>query len=128
MEKYIIAIKDTTVDDPYKDEYNDTYKEYLITIRLNTDNDKYIDVASFHIPGDIKNKTSLIDLRNKINENIKMVAKLHDCNGFVGLIKENEYLTFETSKYGGDVWGVCNFTVKINDEIPKLLDTILSNN
>jgi hypothetical protein len=125
MERYIIHVKDTTLDDHFKDEYDADYKDHLITFKMNIDNDRYIDVASFHIPGDVKDNKNLIELRNKINENIKLTTKLHDCNGFVGLIKENEYLTFETSHYGGDIWGACNFTVKINDEIPKLLDKLI---
>ena len=126
MEHYIISIKDTALDDQFKDEYDKNYKEHLITIKAKvSDDNNYVNVASFHIPGDVKGNKNLIELRNKIYDDINMITKLYDCNGFVGFIKNKNYLTFETSHYGGDIWGVCNFTVKINEEIVNLLDVLI---
>ena len=118
-------VLDNNYKNKYHDEYDNEYKNHLITIKTKISDNKHVIVASFHIPSDVKNNEKLIELKNKINEDIYMIAKLYDCNGFVGLIKNKEYLTFETSQFGGDIWGVCNFTVKINDEIPKLLDILI---
>ena len=123
MENYIISIRDTALDNKFRDEFSLDYKEHLIEIKtIGMD----ITVASFHVPDDIKYNKELKNLQDKLHNNEEIDVNLFNCNGYVGIRKKNEYLTFETSIYGGDIWGVSNFTIKINESVDDMLKTLLS--
>jgi len=49
---------------------------------------------------------------------------LFDCNGCVIITKDNNYLTFDTSIYGGECYGEMDFTVLITDEILLMIEKV----
>jgi hypothetical protein len=108
--------------------YNDHDCDYEIKFKSLIHNNEYIDLASFYISGYTisENKQSLINLKTHINDNIKMNIVLLNSNGTIMISKNNNYLTFEISRYDTEIYGECSFTVKINSEILKILNVLIN--
>jgi len=111
MENYTIEIKLNDQDDDYN------YYEYLELLFKQND----ILITSF--------LTDLNYFYEKFINNFdtlknKDCFELYDCNGCVIITKNDNYLKFKTSIYGGDCYGESSFTVLITDEIFSMIEKV----
>ena len=55
------------------------------------------------------------------------IYTLFDINGYVGMHKQNNLLTFRTSKYSCNMYGDFQFTIVINDNFEMLMQKLKGN-
>lgn len=104
-------------------------------INENSNNEKYID--NYFILLNIKYNnfniyTLEIDFIDFYDKFIKKYNKeifeekyiLENVNGGCNIHKNDTYLTFNVSKYGNDCSIDSSFTIKINEEVDKMIDNI----
>lgn len=84
-----------------------------------------IELASFNSTFELVQISVIEDFINSIEQNIPKKIVIDDCNGFIGFNYENNYITFETSKYG-NAFGVTKFTIIVNQSVKDLFNNILT--
>lgn len=115
MENYIIELK---LNNEENSDEEITYDELSIKILFKQNN---ILIASFYTNFKYFNEKFV----NKFDpKKEKDCFNFHDCNGSVLIIKNDNYLTFNTSIFGGRCYGEIDFTVLITNEIFLMIEKI----
>ena len=94
------------------------YNEGDITIRFKCNNQTvYSFVSCFDIF--YENFVSIYS-KNDTNKRYELI----NSNGVIQVVLHNNFLSFEISRYGNDVYGESIFTIKLNDKFDNLIDEL----